>query len=199
MSADLDDLARFLPPPEGGVSSPPWEGAAAEIGIDFPGDYREFVGRYGGGVIYTALDEPRFFVYAPSLSNGGFNRFVDRTHSDFRPLFEFDGADEDYWGGVVYPIHPASGGLLAWGENEDGDIFFWLTGDPDPDRWPVIMWARGAATTYRFEGGMVAFLLNVLHGDHPASEWLTGPRMWWIMESDWLREGLSVSSGPPAV
>jgi hypothetical protein len=42
----------------------------------------------------------------------------------------------------MYPICPGPGGLPAWGESTiDGDVFYWLTEDPDPDRRPVMVWA----------------------------------------------------------
>lgn len=74
-------------------------------------------------------------------------------------------------------------------------MFFWEMGESDPNLWPVVMWARGPATTYRFEGGMVEFLLTVFEGRHPASDWPRGPKRKWTMTSDWLRRGLNESSG----
>jgi hypothetical protein len=199
---NFEELARLLPPPPGDVAVPPWEQSEPEVGLRLPSDYREFVGRYGGGTITWPVDAPRFFVHVPCAVAArpddlrGFHAFVDTTDSDIGSLF--DGMDEDEWGGVVYSMRPNPGGLLAWGENEDGDYFFWLTEDPDPDCWPIVMWARGPATTYRFEGGMVAFLLGLFKGGLPASQWLSGPRLKWTMTSDWLRRGLEESAGPGA-
>jgi hypothetical protein len=59
----------------------------------------------------------------------------------------------------------------------DGDVLYWLTEDPDPDRRPVVVWARGPATTYRLEGGMVEFLATVLAGEHPDITWLAWPNL----------------------
>ncbi|MHA6762958.1 SMI1/KNR4 family protein [Streptacidiphilus sp. PAMC 29251] len=205
MSATMekfDELMRLLPPPQEEVTAPPWRQSRSEIGVDFPQDYREFVDRYGGGSMTSESMFLEFSVLAPcSLgwkpdAPGGFDAFTVKQIEQIRPLFVFDGADENYWGGTAYPVHPDPGGLLAWGENQEGDVFFWLTDNPDPDRWPVVMWARGPATTYRFEGGMVAFLLALFRGDLPASDWLGGPELEWTMKSDWLRRGLAVSAGP---
>jgi hypothetical protein len=202
MAGELDELMRLLPAPQEQVAAPPWRQSKGEIGVDFPADYRDFVDRFGGGSMTSELMFLEFSVFAPCSvgltvdAPRGFEAFMVNQAKRVRPLFVFDGADEAYWGGTVYPVHPDPGGLLAWGQNQEGDVFFWLTEDPDPDRWPVVMWARGPATTYRFEGGMVAFLLALFQGELPASDWLGGPNLQWTMESDWLRRGLSVSAEP---
>lgn len=212
MDSAWERLTRMLPPPvEGEVAPVPWHLSRAEVGLDFPADYRRFVDRYGAGDVisldwvYTPypdeayepeapIDRENFSIYSPSvdektwLRGRGFPGFVDYTAEQIRDGFVFDGADESYWGGTMYPIHPDPGGLLAWGESSmDGDVLYWLTEDPDPDRWPVVMWARGPATTYRFEGGMVEFLAAVLAGEHPDITWLAWPRLAWKLRSDWLR------------
>lgn len=202
MSVELDRLARLLPPPPGNMAAPPWERSRSEIGFDFPADYQEFVSRYGGGYILPDPDSLGFIVSAPYSGawrpggTGGFQGFVDRHTSEVRPAFAFEGADEDYWGGIVYPVYPDKGGLLSWGESEEGDYCFWLTEATDPNSWPVVMWPRHEERSYRFDGGMVEFLLAVFGGAHPASGWLAGPAQAWTMTSDWLRSGLAVSAGP---
>lgn len=200
-TTELDQLTRLLPPPVE-AARVPWHRSTAEIGIEFPADYRMFVDRYGGGDMTSTSMALKFSIYAPCSvgwrpgAPGGFQALLDNQIGNVRPLFVFDGADEDYWGGPAYPVHPDPGGLLAWGEDQEGDMFFWLTQDPDPNRWPVVMWARGPATSYRFEGGMVAFLLALFNGDLPASDWLGGPNLRWTMRSDWLRRGLAISGDP---
>lgn len=199
MSANLDALARLLPPPQESVAAPPWERSKAECGFDFPSDYREFVNRYGGGTVYTGPDESPLWVLAPCSVPGpwppdaptGFEAFVDKTVSGLEL-----GCEVNCWDGPAYPDLPAPGGVLAWGSNREGDTFYWSTEDPDPDRWPVVMLARGPAEVLPFEGGMVEFLLAVHRGEHEASHWLTDPVRRWTVESDWLRRGLQVSAGP---
>jgi hypothetical protein len=193
----LDRLARLLPPPSGEVAGVPWPLSRPTIGLDFPADFREFSDRYGGGdvmrsngrtslSVYGLCSEPRPGIDFSGTDPHGFDAFMAKQVDEIYSSFVFDGADEDYWGGTVYPVQPDSGGLLAWGDNRDGDIFSWLTEDSDPDRWPVIMWARGPATTFRFEGGMVEFLVSVLSGGHPEIDWLTDPELSWTMTNDWL-------------
>ena len=201
MSSDLDKLMLLLPPPRAEVVGPPWHRSRLDIGFEFPEDYRQFVDRYGAGIITSDNEMLPFTIDAPcSVPTGGgpssgFNALAEKQLSQVRPLFVFDGADEDYWGGPVYPIYPDPGGLWAWGENHEGDMFFWLTQDSDPNAWPVVMWARGPATTYVFEGGMVSSLLSLLSGQHPVVDWIAKPQLRWTMHTDWEHSGLSSSAG----
>ena len=190
----FDRLVRLLPPGHREVAGVPWHLSRPEIGLDFPADFREFADHYGGGDVTRADGRVSLSVFGPYsgerpwIEGRGFAAFMANQVEQFYEAFVFDGADEDYWGGTVYPVQPDPGGLLAWGENPvDGDIFFWLTEDPDPDRWPVVMWARGPATTIRFDGGMVEFLLSVLSGAHPEITWLADRDLTWVMRNDWLR------------
>lgn len=207
VTASLDDLALLLPPPPGPVAAPPWDRAEAEFGLQLPGDYRAFVERYGGGVLtadHGGLELLEVFAPCPAppppsvqwpgsrVLRGGFHGLLDIQAYEAQT---FEGIDEDDWGGPVHPFHPAPGGLVCWGTNEAGDSFFWLTQDPDPDRWPVVMWARGPVTTYWTHGGMVAFLLELLSGRHPASSLVDRPGIHWTMESDWERRGLAITAG----
>jgi hypothetical protein len=186
-STQLEALARLLPPPRESVAAPPWERAEAECGFAFPSDYQEFVNLYGGGKILTGAAEWPVWILAPCSvpqrpgAPGGFAALVQETEE--LPL----GHEWNGWDGPAYPDLPAPGGLLAWGHDQDGDTFYWSTEDPDPDRWPVVMLARGPAQVLPFEGGMVDFLLAVHSGAHEASEWLADPVIRWSMQSDWLR------------
>jgi hypothetical protein len=199
----LERLTRLLPPPPEVVSRPPWEESRAAAGLDFPSDYRAFVDLYGGGYIGGPDDFERHKVYAPSsvpmrrpAGATGFEGFVAWHTSEIAPMFA--GASESFWGGTVYPMYPAPGGLLTWGEDEQGDLFWWLTEGDDPDTWPVVMWARGPATTYRFDIGMVEFLHSMLSGEGPSPEWLHTPQRHWVLTSDWLRRDLGIPAGPGA-
>ena len=202
LGAQLRLLETLLAPPRAAVSATPWELARSEVGFDFPADYRGFIDRYGGGTVTRPDDPLRFSVMNPGADQwcpdgpSGFAGFVDVTVSELRPRFvgadahERPAAEEPF-----YPVLPDPGGLLAWGATDDGDCFFWLTQDPDPDSWPVVLWSRRENASYRFEGGMVAFLLAVLRGEHPSSAWLAGPDPRWTPEADWSRRELPIYAG----
>lgn len=195
MDAPFDRLIRLLPPPPGKVAPVPWQLSRPQIGLDFPADFRQFADHYGGGDVVDQ-GEPEDYVtlsvYGPHggvwpFEGGGeFHAFLTHQINDIHNTFDFEAVEEGHFGDTVYPVYPDPGGLLAWGSNEGGDVFFWLTEDPDPDRWPVVMWARGPADTIRFDGGMVEFLLSVLSGEHPRITWLTGTKLAWTMHNDWL-------------
>ncbi len=56
---------------------------------------------------------------------------------------------------------PEPGGLLPWANSNEGDLLFWKTGDPDPDRWPVVVgdgisdWEETRETLTGFLTGLV--------------------------------------------
>lgn len=195
VSENLDALARLLAPPQESVAVPPWEEAKAECGFAFPTDYREFVNRFGGGTIHAGPQECPVFVLAPCSvprrpgGSSGFKALVEESAGlDLN-------CEENCWDGPAYPDLPAPGGLLAWGWNHEGDVYYWSTEEPDPDQWPVVMLARQPAVVLPFEGGMVEFLLAVYNGEHFASQWMADPVLRWTTESDWLRSGSQGSDG----
>ena len=195
VDAYLDELVRVMPKPTEELAAPPWAESRAGVGLEFPSDYRAFVDLYGGGSVSVGRHIPRLFIYAPCSQSRmpggatGFRDFMDRTELSF--YIDYDGGEgvgEEMWGdGPFYRVRPHPGGLLAWGENEEGDVFFWLTEDPDPDRWPIVVWARGPFTTFRFDGGMVRFLRGALAGEHPMLGWMATSGATWDMDNDWLR------------
>jgi hypothetical protein len=210
--AQLRLLEALLTPPRTVVAATPWELSRAEVGFDFPSDYRAFIDRYGGGTLTRAGTPMRFSVMNPGEDQwcpdgpSGFAGFVDVTVSELRPRFaggcpDAGPAPRPARPGARpapparYPVLPDPGGLLAWGSTDDGDCFFWLTQDPDPDRWPVVLWSRCEEAAHRFDGGMVEFLLAVLRGEHPASAWLSGPEPRWTPEADWNRRELPIYAG----
>lgn len=85
---------------------------------------------------------------------------------------------------------------MFWGHNATGDMYWWLTEGDDPDRWPVMMWARGPAEIWRFDMGMVEFLANQVAGGNASPDSMHAPGARWIMTSDWLRRGLNATAGP---
>jgi hypothetical protein len=103
-----------------------------------------------------------------------------------RPLFVYPGAEQAMWVGDPYPIYPDLGGLLFWGQTDGNDMFFWLTEDSDPDRWPVVGWSRHDTSTIVFEDGMVAFLAALFTGRVKHFGSWTGRGLSWKMRNDWL-------------
>ncbi|MFE2911957.1 hypothetical protein ACFXI0_08430 [Kitasatospora indigofera] len=182
MSMELDRLSQILGKPTRPPAVTPWERSASEAGFVFPSDYREFVNRYGSvrinGELSVLVPTLRSYDAGPIV---GFPGFVRVTTDGVAA--ELAGHED-----CPYPVHPATGGLLAWGSNLNADQFLWLTEGGDPDAWPVVAFYRGLDMWDRFDGGFAAFLLAVLDGTyaygsevapHNADEPL------WRFQGDW--------------
>jgi hypothetical protein len=55
--------------------------------------------------------------------------------------------------------------LIAWGVDASADILCWDASATVPEKWPVLVWNRGALEWRRYECGMVEFLRRTLQGD----------------------------------
>lgn len=192
MHPAIERLATLMPPPQARPAVPPWHLALAEVGFQFPDDYRDFVDHYGSGLINDQL-----LIWAPSLmldgvgegeARKGFSGLVEGTPAqmnDYLAELHEDEPDEN-----PYPVHPDEGGLVAWGKNYySPNSFFWLTDGPDPNAWPVVAWNR-SGTWHRFDGGFGDFLVANLTGAYPESWWIVGdehPPTWELLQ-DWSRD-----------
>lgn len=177
MHQTVSQITELLEPPQAGGSATPWQDAPAEVGFEFPADYRAFVDVYGGGSLNDELH-----VRVPTLRPGdlqpGFAGFVDfttkglgRSISEMRENALALDNDEAY----PFPILPEPGGLLIWGSTSNGDVCFWDTSAIDPERWTVVVFWLSAGIWDRFDGGMSDFLLAVLRGDYPSAKQLIEP------------------------
>lgn len=148
----LAALARLMPPEHGADEQVDWAAAEARWGVRFPGDYRAFMGRYGGGSIngeaVVLLPLPEQGVRWPpgDLAEETDNVRLTRRKEGGRDALDV-GPDD----------------LLAWGVTAGPDILCWLTTDPDPDRWPVVVCGRHTSPTFTVHPyGMVEFLARLL-------------------------------------
>ncbi|RKE05012.1 hypothetical protein [Streptomyces sp. TLI_171] len=55
--------------------------------------------------------------------------------------------------------------LRGWGDSDAADTLAWIAVDPDPDRWPVVVWSRSKGRWLVQESGMVDFLVGLLAGE----------------------------------
>lgn len=184
----VERLVSILGEPTAARAPVPWVQAPAEIGLQFPTDYREFIDLYGSIKINDEL-----YIWSPSIRPnepgwpGGFPGFIYNTTHGIG----------DYLAGVYeegdlrecpYPVFPMPGGLLAWANNPNVDHCFWLTGGSDPDKWPIAIWYRQLAKWDRFDGGMAEFLLAVVTGEYLMADEIAPispgvPR--WTPQGDW--------------
>lgn len=147
----IEALLNILPPPAEPVEAfrGPWAAVEAEIGTPLPPDYKDFVRIYGCGEFLG------FFRIAVPWSWYPESRLAKQMSG----VREILGDDADR----PYPIWPEAGGLIACGETDFGDLFFWLTRGAPAD-WPMVFWDRGFDRFEVFDCGLTDFLAGVLTG-----------------------------------
>lgn len=197
MTVALERLAALMPPPPDPPVPPPWHQAPAQVGFEFPADYRAFIDRYGAGEINGELMvlAPTERPYRPGGPGGfrGYTAFAqDEVGAAFTALRDADPSHNPF------PLYPEPGGLLVWGRTYNGDHLFWHTQDPNPDRWTVVAWLRNLPSpAWRpFDDTALDFLLAVASHTHPHASILIGSPargVRWVRTEDWTR----VSNPPP--
>lgn len=138
----------------------PWAAAATAYGVELPADFSAFVDAFGGGEVCGRLsvntpwplDDPP----VPASAVGAMLDDAAETSALLRDI------RADYPDQFPHPFFPEPGGLLAWGSGIGGEQCFWLTGSPDPDAWPVVMWDKAHWRGY--DPGMLRVLLLTVTG-----------------------------------
>lgn len=141
---DVLALAEVLPG-AGMDEEVDWHAVEAGWGTRFPADYVSFMAVFGSGWIAEAIGvaDPS----TPEQTRGG----MTEETANARLTWEEEGSDT----GIPARAHD----VIAWGVTDGADILCWLTADPDPDRWPVIVWGRGTSPNWIvYDCGMVEFL-----------------------------------------
>ncbi|WP_433728566.1 hypothetical protein ACQP0C_39310 [Nocardia sp. CA-129566] len=138
-----------------------WEQSQSVFGVALPEDYRAFVDAFGAGTVGDRLTLltpwPELGTGKPVL--GGWRDVAAEIGSILR------GHRSEYPEYFPYAFYPESGGLLNWAQGVGGEQCFWLTEDPDPSAWPIVIWDK--AEWYRYGPGTVALLIRALSGDDP--------------------------------
>lgn len=174
MREDIAEFARITGiPPRMAGSVLPWGETRAAFGLDLPADYRAFVDAYGAGTVGSRLTPliPRrlndactgITALGPVLDVADEIGVLMRGHRENFP--------EEF----PYFFYPEPGGLLLWGNAVGGEQCFWLTGDADPDSWPVVVWDK--ADWRRYHMGMVALFNRALSRQDVFLDELIGPRV----------------------
>lgn len=139
----LDKLRDRLGKPEWWGQARPelWQASEAYLGLALPTDYKAFLDLFGPGAVdgYVWLDRP-----------------MDGSHEEAERLWH------QGWQGMndpelyPWPFHPEEGGLINWGHDEQGNTYYFLAVEPDPDDWRVIVrseigeWFETAGTFTEF-------------------------------------------------
>lgn len=159
---NIDDLERTIPGlrtvrPDA-ARRVDWPALEGSLGAGLPADFKEFAEAYPP----VEIDE---FLRIWSPTPGREKEFVDGVRYGLeilRDLQETDDAED-------YTAYPEPGGLLPWGESIEGDVFYWRTAGPAPERWPVVASGRNGAWR-ECPGGMLAFLVGLAEGTAERAE-----------------------------
>ncbi|WP_051021512.1 hypothetical protein, partial [Nocardia araoensis] len=120
-----------------------------------------FMSVYGSGQFDTADGNHGICILMPLPKESIYlddETFEEETENA-RGIWEMLGGQE---GLDIDPQH-----ILAWGVTSGPDILCWLTTDPDPDRWPVLVCGRHTDETFTlFPCGMVEFLRRLILDEH---------------------------------
>jgi hypothetical protein len=136
----LDELERLCAPPQQPPSPVDWSQ------IEVPEDYKALVARYGAANIRGLQ----------LLVPGHENKFLDLLRQIEPQRWALTYLTEH--SGVQHPYPPEK--LLPWGIDENGNVVWWVM---DGD-WPVVANEARGDDWYRYEGGAVDFLTDVLSG-----------------------------------
>lgn len=157
----LTTLKKLVPPPTkintGTLKT--WQKVERSLGLKLPRDYREFIFSYGGGLFAD------FYLVFDPFSTDQYLNLASRIQMNCQKLRELcESNGPDY---IPYPIYPEKGGLLPWGNDENGNEYYWLTEGP-PTKWKVVQDNVRGDGFYCHPFGMVEFLTKIQQRKIPA-------------------------------
>lgn len=145
-------LAELMPVTDGVDERVDWGKVEEVWGTRFPSDYVRFMEVYGGDIsemISVLLPAPHVEGW-PYRADPGLQDETELARETWEML-----RDE-----TDFDVDPES--IVAWGVTSGADIYCWVTGDDDPDRWPVLIFSRGDAVMRLVPLGMAEFLHRLL-------------------------------------
>lgn len=155
------ELLKLVPAPRHPLeigSLEQWNAIERALGLSLPADYKEFAFSYGTGLF------ARFYrVYNPFSASPWMRLLpsVERVCGALR-AFKMDWPDQ-----VPHRIYPEAAGLLPWGNDENGNDYYWLTDGP-PDAWRVFSDENRGEGLRGHDVPMGQFLTEVLLGKREA-------------------------------
>lgn len=130
------------------------------IGIEFPGDFKQLVDRYGPGVFSDEL----YLECPPSASDS------EAVQTQHRAVVtdRLEGLRLSLTGtklAEAVAVWPEPGGLFPWGSDLNGSYLLWETSEPDPQLWPTVVMPREVYEIERFEMTCSEWLLRWVQGE----------------------------------
>ncbi len=157
MNPSLRQLIALVPPPANPVAlglPNDWKQVEDELGTFLPQDFKDYVKIYGAGqwTGFFGVWNPFYKWKNPNASKTwkawrekrfeGFKEFQQQYPDDTAP----------------FAVHPASGGLLAFGFNDNGGTLCWRT-IGSPDSWSIVCLDAELSNRYdEFELTLTAFI-----------------------------------------
>lgn len=171
MRDDIAAFARIAGLAPGAGSALPWGESRTAFGLELPADYRAFVDAFGAGTVGSRLTlSTPWPLHDAEAGITGLRAMLDEA-AEIGALLR--ALREEFPAAFPYAFHPEPGGLLGWAGGVGGEQCFWLTEDPDPDAWPVVVWDK--ADWRRYDVGMVALLVRALTKADPFLSDLVAP------------------------
>jgi hypothetical protein len=141
---------------------PNWQSVEDKLDLKLPTDYKSFATEYGTGLfanfirVFNPFDED---PYASLLENA-------KTICDmYREIKKAEG--EKF---LPFAMYPDEGGLLPWGNDENGNFIFWLT-KGNPSKWPTVVAEGRGPLWQQFDFPMTVFLAKILTKEIRCKVW----------------------------
>ncbi|NUS88023.1 MAG: SMI1/KNR4 family protein [Streptomyces sp.] len=150
----LRRLGELMDPQTGAGDTVDWTAVEERLGTALPEDFRRFLARYGAGTIDGMLivlsPDPEVPAVMPV------SRLSPRV---------LEAPEWRQWNPSHLGRRHRAEDMLVWGLTAAADTLCWLTEDPDPQRWPVAVWARHGGGWNLYDCGMAEFLLGLFHAE----------------------------------
>jgi hypothetical protein len=158
----IDSLLNVLKVPGNGRvahTSDEWSRVENELGTKLPGDYKQFINRFGTCRLCDFI-----WVFDPFSKNQHLN-----LHTQVQRILEgMQVLQQKFEEERQYPLYPQRGGLLPWGTTDNGDNLFWLTSG-SPEEWAIILNESRSPFYEQYTGDMSHFLLLAVTGQLTSS------------------------------
>lgn len=154
----IEPLKKIVTPPQRASevgTLEKWHEVERQLGVELPSDYRDFVFAYGSGLF------ARFYrVYNPFAASEW-----TALYSSVQRVCGWQRDTKRQWPKrVPYPIYPEQRGILPWGNDENGNDYFWVVDGP-ADTWSVVSDATRGEGFREYGCTMTEFLKKVLLGE----------------------------------
>lgn len=130
-----------------------WSIVELAFGSEFPSDYKELIDQFGPSIISEFIKIRTPFTWDANVNLISYNRLALDGLRELKQEF-----GEDI---CPYPIYPEPGGLVLWGDTENGDQLFWRTQGP-PSDWKVITNESRSGNYEEWDYSMSGFLVALL-------------------------------------